>query len=53
MKKIDSQVPKENRSRIKFDLIRKLKQEGYLKQGGQINPSIDTIIKDFIKNNNI
>lgn len=53
MKKIDSQVPKENRSRIKFDLIRKLKQEGYLKQGGQINPSLDTIIKDFIKNNNI
>lgn len=53
MKRIDTQVPKENRSRIKFDLIRKLKQEGYLKQGGQINPSIDTIIKDFIKNNNI
>ena len=53
MKKIDSQIPKEKRSRIKFDLIRKLKQEGYLKQGGTINPSLDTIIEDFIKNNNI
>lgn len=53
MKKIDSQVPKEQRSRIKFDLIKQLKQNGYLRYGGQINPSLDTIIEDFIKNNNI
>ena len=54
MKKIDSQIPKEKRSRIKFDLISKLKQEGYLRQGGRINPYIDTVIKDFFnKNNNI
>ena len=53
MKKIDSQIPKEKRSRIKFDLISKLKQEGYLKQGGRINSCIDTVIKDFFKNNNI
>ena len=53
MKRIDSQVPKEQRSRIKFDLIKQLKQNGYLRYGGQINPSLDTIIEDFIKNNNI
>lgn len=54
MKRIDSQVPKEKRSRIKFDLINKLKQEGYLKQGGTLNnPYIDNVIEDFLKNNNI
>lgn len=34
-------------------ILKSLKAKGLLKQGGQINPSIDTIIKDFIKNNNI
>lgn len=34
-------------------LLRQFKAKGWLKQGGQINPSIDTIIEDFIKNNNI
>lgn len=53
MKKIDTQVPKETRSRIKYDLIRQLKQNGYLRLGGTINPSLDEIIKDFINNNNI
>ena len=53
MKKIDSQIPKERRSRIKFDLIKKLKQEGYLKQGGTINTPLDNIIEDFFKNSNI
>jgi len=37
MKKIDSQIPKEHRSRIKFELIKQLKENGYLKQGGTIN----------------
>ena len=32
--------------------IRKLKKQGFLKQGGQIN-SLDKIIEDFINNNNI
>jgi hypothetical protein len=34
--------------------LKKLKSSGFLKQGGTINnPSLDTIIEDFIKNNNI
>jgi hypothetical protein len=33
--------------------LKKLKSSGFLKQGGQINSSLDTIIEDFIKNNNI
>ena len=53
MKKIDTQIPKETRSRIKYDLIRQLKQNGYLRLGGRIQPSLDEVIKDFINNNNI
>lgn len=34
-------------------ILKSLKARGFLKQGGQINPSLDTIIEDFIKNNNI
>ena len=34
-------------------LLRDLKRKGWLKQGGTINPSLDEIIEDFIKNNNI
>ena len=33
--------------------LKKLKSSGFLKQGGQINPSADKIIEDFFKNNNI
>lgn len=33
--------------------LKELKKQGFLKQGGTINPSLDEIIKDFIKNNNI
>ena len=35
-------------------ILKSLKARGFLKQGGTINnPHIDTIIEDFIKNNNI
>jgi len=34
-------------------ILRSLKAKGWLKQGGTINTSLDTIIEDFIKNNNI
>ena len=34
-------------------ILQDLKRKGWLKQGGTINPSLDTIIEDFIKNNNI
>ena len=33
--------------------LKELKKQGFLKQGGQINSSLDKIIEDFIKNNNI
>ena len=33
--------------------LKELKKQGFLKQGGTINPSLDEIIKDFINNNNI
>ncbi len=49
MKKIDSQIPKENRSRIKFELIKQLKQNGYLKQGGTIDKQRIQKYKEFIK----
>ena len=49
MKKIDSQVPKENRSRIKFELIKQLKENGYLKQGGIIDKQRIQQYKEFIK----
>lgn len=34
-------------------ILQNLKRKGWLKQGGIINNSLDTIIEDFIKNNNI
>ena len=49
MKKIDSQVPKENRSKIKFELIKQLKANGYLKQGGTIDKQKIQKYKEFIK----
>ena len=49
MKKIDSQIPKEQRSRIKFELIQLLKQNGYLKQGGRIDKQKIQKYKEFIK----
>ena len=49
MKKIDSQIPKEQRSRIKFELIKQLKENGYLKQGGTINRQKIQQYKEFIK----
>ena len=49
MKKIDSQIPKEQRSRIKFELIKQLKENGYLKQGGTINRQKIQKYKEFIK----
>lgn len=48
MKKIDTQLPKENRSRIKFELIKQLKQNGYLKQGGTIDKNKIQQYKEFI-----
>lgn len=35
------------------ETLKKLKAKGWLKQGGQINNSLDNIIEDFINNNNI
>ena len=34
-------------------ILRDLKAKGWLKHGGNINPSLDKVIEDFIKNNNI
>lgn len=34
-------------------ILQNLKKKGWLKQGGTINPSLDTIIEDFFKHNNI
>lgn len=48
MKKIDTQVPKENRSKIKFELIRQLKLNGYLKQGGTIDKQRIQRYKNYI-----
>ena len=49
MKKIDSDVPKAQRSRIKYELITLLKQNGYLKQGGTIDKQKIQRYKEFIK----
>lgn len=35
------------------EALNKAKKLGWWKQGGTINPSLDTIIEDFFKNNNI
>ena len=43
----------ENKFKINIEELKKLKKQGFLKQGGQINSSLDKIIEDFIKNNNI
>lgn len=45
-------ITKENIKEI-GKVLQNLKRKGWLKQGGQINSSLDTIIEDFIKNNNI
>jgi len=34
-------------------ILKSLKARGLLKQGGTLNPYIDNIIEDFLKNNNI
>jgi len=34
-------------------ILKSLKARGLLKHGGKVEPSLDTIIEDFIKNNNI
>jgi hypothetical protein len=34
-------------------ILKSLKARGFLKQGGTINTSLDNIIEDFFKNNNI
>ena len=40
--------------KVFLENIRKLKKQGFLKQGGSINnPYIDNVIEDFFKNNNI
>ena len=49
MKRIDQQVPKQNRSRIKYELIKQLKQNGYLKYGGTLNNrDVDSIIQKYL-----
>ena len=61
VKDINSKLQKSNQGQFVrrfeskyLDHIRELKRKGFfMKQGGQINPSLDTIIEDFIKNNNI
>ena len=49
MKKIDSDIPKVQRSRIKYELIALLKQNGYLKRGGTIDKQRIQQYKEFIK----
>lgn len=46
MKSIDPKLPKDQKSRIKLEVIRKLKTIGALKQGGKIT---DTQIDNFLK----
>lgn len=48
MKNIDSNLPKKQKSRIKLEVIRKLKAIGALKQGGKITDSqIDNFLKRY------
>ena len=34
-------------------ILQDLKRKGWLKQGGTLNPYVDNVIEDFLKNNNI
>ena len=45
-------ITKENVKEI-GKVLQELKRKGWLKQGGTLNPYIDTVIEDFLKNNNI
>lgn len=45
-------ITKENINEI-GKVLQDLKKKGWLKHGGQINSYVDTVIEDFIKNNNI
>lgn len=47
-KKITKEEQKEIVAKLK-----ELKKKGFLKQGGTLNPYIDNVIEDFLKNNNI
>ena len=48
MKNIDSKLPKAQKSKIKLEVIRKLKSIGALKQGGKITDSqIDNFLKRY------
>lgn len=49
MKQIDKNVPKTQQSKIKYELIKQLKEKGYLKQGGTINRQKITEYKNYIK----
>lgn len=51
MKETDRVLSKQQKSKIKLDVIRELKKHGYLKRGGQINNfDLDTTISNFLKN---
>lgn len=50
MKETDRTLPKQQKSKIKLDVIRELKKHGYLKRGGQIDFDLDTTISNFLKN---
>lgn len=50
MKEVDRTLPKQQKSKIKLDVIRELKKHGYLKRGGQIDFDLDTTISNFLKN---
>lgn len=47
-KKITKEEQKEIVAKLK-----ELKKKGFLKQGGTLNPYVDNVIEDFLKNNNI
>ena len=49
MRKINQQLPKEQRAKIDLELIRKLKEVGALKQGGRLDKQKIQRYKEFIK----
>ena len=55
----DNRVQTTTSGKMKVDanemgkILKSLKARGLLKHGGKVEPSLDTIIEDFIKNNNI
>ena len=53
MKRIDAQIPKANRARIKYELTQLLKQNGYLKHGGLLQYKKDNTIENFLKEYNL